>query len=104
MIRPRSLNGTPTASNSRLYQPEAMPSSSRPPAIKSRLDNSLASTTGLRSGKTKTPVPSLILLVRAATALNRVSESITGNGGATPRKMWSQTQTESKPRASALAA
>ena len=87
MIRPRSLNGTPTASNSRLYQPEAIPSSSRPPAIRSRLDSSFASTTGLRSGKTSTPVPSLIFVVCAATALSRVSESMTGKGGSTPRKM-----------------
>jgi len=49
-------------------------------------------------------VPSLILLVRAATALSKVSESMTGNGGSTPRKIWSQTQTESNPSASAVTA
>ena len=104
MIRPRSLNGTPTASNSRLYQPDAMPSSNRPSAIASRLANSLANTTGLRKGSTRTPVPSLIRLVRAASAVNRVSESSTGKGGSTPRMMWSQTQTESNPSASARTA
>ncbi len=51
-----------------------MPSSNRPPAIRSRLDSSLASTTGLRNGKTNTPVPSLIRVVRVATAASKVSE------------------------------
>src|ERR1700746_837610 len=61
MILPRSVNGTPTASNSRLYQPEAMPSSSRPPAIRSRLDTSFASTPGVRRGHHSTPGAQLYL-------------------------------------------
>jgi len=64
----------------------------------------LASTTGLRNGSTSTPVPSFIVEVRAATAVNVVSASSTGKGGSTPRKMWSQTQIESNPSASALTA
>src|SRR6266849_2761179 len=92
MIRPRSWNRTPTASNSRRYQPDAMPSSKRPAASRSRLASSLASTTGLRNGSTSTPVPSLILVVRAATAASKVSESRTGKGGSTPRRIWSETE------------
>ena len=78
MILPRFSNGTPTASNSRLYQPDAMPMSSRPSESRSMLESCFASTTGLRSGSTRMPVPSLILLVRAAIAVSSVSESMIG--------------------------
>ena len=76
--RPRCLKGTPTASNSRAYQPAATPRTRRPPEITSRLPRALAVTTGLRRGSTSTPVPSLILLVRAATAPRVVIESMMG--------------------------
>src|SRR5690242_3792074 len=99
--RPRCLNGTPTASNSRAYQPAATPSTRRPPEITSRLPRVLAATTGLRSGSTRTPVPSLIVRVRAATAPSMVMESTMGNEGSTPSSTWSQAQSDSKPRASA---
>ena len=58
--RPRCLNGTPTASNSRAYQPAATPRTRRPLEITSRLPSAFAATTGLRSGSTSTPVPSLM--------------------------------------------
>ena len=102
--RPRCLKGTPTASNSRAYQPAATPRTRRPPEITSRLPRALAVTTGLRRGSTSTPVPSLILLVRAATAPRVVIESMMGKEGSTPRRMWSQAQSDSKPRASARSA
>ena len=87
MILPRFSNGTPTASNSRLYQPDAMPMIRRPSESWSMLDSCLASTTGLRSGSTRMPVPSLILLVRAAMAVSSVSESMIGKFGSTPSRM-----------------
>ena len=68
MILPRRSKGTPMASNSRLYQPEAMPMSRRPFESWSMLASCFASSTGLRSGSTRMPVPSLMRLVRAATA------------------------------------
>ena len=102
MILPRCLNGTPTASNSRLYQPAATPRSSRPLEIWSMLASSLASTTGLRSGSTRTPVPSLIVRVRAAIAVSMVSESMIGKLGSTPSRTWSQAQSDSKPSSSIL--
>ena len=51
------------------------------------LASCFASVTGLRSVKTSTPVPSLILLVRAAIAVSVVSESSTGKFGSTPSRM-----------------
>ncbi len=99
--RPRCLKGTPTASNSRAYQPAATPRIRRPPEITSRLPRALAATTGLRSGSTSTPVPSLIVRVRAATAPSMVIESTIGNEGSTPSSTWSQAQSDSKPSASA---
>ena len=62
MILPRFSNGTPTASNSRLYQPDAMPMTSRPLGEQVHAGSCFASTTGLRSGSTRMPVPSLIRL------------------------------------------
>src|SRR6185503_5031768 len=102
--RPRCLNGTPTASNSRAYQPAATPRMSRPPEITSRLPRALAATTGLRSGRTRTPVPRRIFRVRAAMAPSMVMESTMGNDGSTPSSTWSQAQSDSKPRASARSA
>ena len=43
------------------------------------------------------PVASLIFVVRAAMAVSNVSESTIGKDGSTPSRMWSQTQSESKP-------
>src|ERR1700723_3767227 len=57
MSLPRLSNGTPTASNSRLYQPEAMPMMRRPSERWSMLESCLASVTGLRRGRTRTPLP-----------------------------------------------
>ena len=102
--RPRCLNGTPTASNSRAYQPAATPRTSRPPEMTSRLPSALAATTGLRSGSTSTPVPSLIRRVRAATAPSMVIESRMGKAGSTPSSTWSHAQSDSKPSASARSA
>ena len=51
------------------------------------LESCLASATGLRSGSTRMPVPSLILLVRAAIAVRMVSESMIGKCGSTPSRM-----------------
>ena len=84
MILPRFSNGTPTASNSRLYQPDAMPINRRPFDSRSMLASCLARTTGLRSGRTRMPVPSLIVFVRAAMAVSSVSDSMIGKFGWTP--------------------
>ena len=100
MMSPRLLKSMPTASNSRLYQPDAMPKISRPPDIWSMLEICLASTTGLRSGSTRIPVPSLIVVVRAATAVSSDRASMIGNGGSTPSRIWSQTHSDSYPKAS----
>ena len=48
------------------------------------------------------PVPSLIFLVRAAMAVSSVKDSMIGKFGSTPSRMWSQTQSESKPICSIL--
>ena len=45
----------------------------------------LAATVGLRSGSTSTPVPSLIVDVRAAMAVSVPTASRIGNDGSTPR-------------------
>ena len=59
------------------------------------LESCLASVTGLRRGRTRTPVPIFKRLVRAAIPVSAVSESMIGKFGSTPSRMWSQTQTES---------
>ena len=59
------------------------------------LESCLASVTGLRRGRTRTPVPTFKRLVRAAIPVSTVSESMIGKFGSTPSKMWSHTQTES---------
>ena len=102
--RPRALKGTPTASNSRAYQPAATPRISRPPEMTSRLPRALAAVTGFLRGRTSTPVPSLIRRVRAAMAPSTVIESRIGKAGSTPRRMWSHAQSDSKPSASARSA
>jgi hypothetical protein len=61
----------------------------------------LAATVGLRSGSTSTPVPSLIVDVRAAIAVSVPIASSIGNYGSTPRITWSHAHSDSKPRASA---
>ena len=45
---------------------------------------------------------SLIFFVRAAIAVSSVSESMIGKFGSTPSRMWSHTQSESKPSSSIL--
>ena len=102
--RPRCLNGTPTASNSRAYQPAATPRMSRPLEMTSRVPRALAATVGLRSGSTMTPVPSLMVRVRAAMAVRIPTESRMGKDGSTPRMTWSHAHSDSKPRASARSA
>ncbi len=57
--------------------------------------SSLARITGLRTGITKIPVPTLIFVVRAATAVNSARASWIGKFGSTPSKMWSQAQSDS---------
>ncbi len=64
---PRSAKGTPMASNSSFSQPTPIPSSRRPPESWSSVAVSLASTTGLRWGRTRMPVASRMALVAAAT-------------------------------------
>jgi hypothetical protein len=51
--------------------------------------------TGLRMGITRMPVPTLILEVRAATAVRIVSASWIGKLGSTPSRMWSQAHSDS---------
>ena len=83
--RPRCLNGTPTASNSRAYHPAATPRTRRPLEITSSVPSALAATVGLRSGRTSMPVPSLIVRVRAAMAVSIPTASRIGKDGSTPR-------------------
>src|SRR5712692_5908177 len=102
--RPRCLKGTPTASNSRAYQPAATPRISRPLETASSVPSAFAATVGFRSGNTITPVPSLILRVRAAIAVRVPTASRIGNAGSTPRITWSHAHSDSKPSASARSA
>src|SRR5438552_3775857 len=67
MRRPRSLNGTPSAANSGSSQPTPTPRISRPPDKLCNVDNSLASGSGWRIGRTITLVPSRTRSVTAAT-------------------------------------
>ena len=99
--RPRCLNGTPTASNSRAYHPAAAPTISRPLEITSSVPSVFAASVGLRSGSTSTPVPSRIRVVRAAIAVSVPTASRIGNDGSTPRITWSHAQSDSKPSSSA---
>ena len=87
MILPRCSNGTPIALNSRRYQPEAMPISRRPSESRSMHASCLARITGLRIGSTRMPVPSFILLVRAAIAVSSVKDSMIGKFGSTPSRI-----------------
>src|SRR5579875_957958 len=98
---PRSLNGTAQASNSRSYHPPATPRMRRPLEIWSTLASTLASTTGLRSGRTSTPVPSRRRSVRIATAVSVDNASRNGNGRRAPSKMWSHAHADAYPSASA---
>ena len=95
MILPRSWKSTPIALNSRLYQPTAAPTIRRPFEIRSRLPSSLARITGLRIGMTRTPMPSLIVCVRAAIAVRIDRASMIGKLGSTPSRMWSHAQIDS---------
>src|SRR5437667_3841391 len=99
--RPRCPKGTPTASNSRAYQPAATPRIRRPREMTSSVPSVFATTIGLRSGSTSTPVPSRIRLVRTAMAVKVTRASRIGKEGSTPRMTWSQAQSDSKPSSSA---
>ena len=79
---PRSLNGTPIASNSSFIQPTPVPSSMRPFDMKSSVASSFASTTGLRCGKMRIPVARLISLVAAAMYVSQIRGS--GIGESSP--------------------
>ena len=50
------------------------------------LASCFARITGLRSGSTRMPVPSLIFFVRAAIAVSSVSDSMIGKFGSTPSR------------------
>src|SRR5262245_27185944 len=102
MIVPRCSNGTPMALNSRRYHPDAIPIRSRPSDSRSMHASRLARITGLRIGSTRMPVPSLILLVRAAMAVSRVKDAMIGKLGSTRARMWSQIQIGSSPSCSFL--
>ena len=58
---------------------------SRPLLMTSSVPMALAATVGLRSGSTSTPVPSLIVDVRAAMAVSVPTASRMGKDGSTPR-------------------
>ena len=75
------MKGTPTASNSRAYQPAATPRIEPPLADDVQLPRALAATAGLRSGSTSTPVPSLIVDVRAGDGVERADGVQDGEGG-----------------------
>ncbi len=63
------------ASNSSSSQPTPMPSSTRPPERRSRVAISLATMIGLRTGSTRMPVASRIVVVAAATNASQMSGS-----------------------------
>jgi hypothetical protein len=62
---PRRANGTPSAANSSADHPTPTPSINRPSLSRSRLAALLATTTGLSSGSSSTPVASRIRSVTA---------------------------------------
>src|SRR6266567_6638758 len=94
VLLPRSLNGTPEASNSRgSSTPTPTAGRRRPRESQSIVAISLAATTGVRYGRTITLGPNLSLLVRAATAARVVMTSGTGAG----EERRSESQRESMP-------
>ena len=72
---PRRANGTPSASNSSRDQPTPTPSVSRPPLRTSSDAACLATSTGLCSGRSSTPVARAIVRVAAAAKLRPMSGS-----------------------------
>ncbi len=64
--RPRRSNGTPRASNSCRAQPDATPSTSRPPLSWFRFAAIRATSSGCRYGAIRTVVPSRIRSVTPA--------------------------------------
>ena len=72
MRAPRDSNGVARAANSSASQPAPTPSTTRPPASRSRLATCLARTTGWRCGSTSTAVPSSTRSVTAA-AIDRAT-------------------------------
>src|SRR5512145_2754293 len=99
----RRSHGTPAAANSRriggVSAAMPMPRMMRPSATRSSVPTTWASTTGLRSAGSSTPVPSRTRRVRAATAASSVSGSWRGRAVSE-----SPIHTESKPAASARSA
>ena len=99
----RRSQGTPHAANSfRIAGPSAAiptPRITRPSEMRSTVAIRCASTTGLRSAGSSTPVPRRTRLVRAAMAAIRVSGSWRGRA-----VIESPIHTESKPAASARSA
>ena len=73
---PRRSNGTPSASNSSRDQPMPMPSVSLPPLSVSSVAACLATSTGLCSGSSSTPVAIRMVEVAAAAKLNPINGSI----------------------------
>ena len=68
----RRANGTPSASNSSRDHPMPMPNVNRPPDSLSSVAACLASSTGLCSGSSSTPVAMRIVEVAAATKLSPI--------------------------------
>ena len=79
MRLPRESNGVINASNSSASQPAPTPSTTRPPARRSRLATCLASSTGLRWGSTSTAVPSSTDSVTAAAWASTMRASYQGS-------------------------
>ena len=82
---PRSAKGTPIASNSSSSQPTPMPSRTLPPVSWSSVATSLASTSGLRCGRIRMPVPSSTRSECAPSHVNQMSGS--GMGDCSPPGM-----------------
>ena len=95
----RSRTGMPSPSKWALIVPRPIPYSSRPPETMSSVAASSAARSGLCSGTSTTPVPSLIREVRAAAAaITTIGEGITEYSR---RKCISASQARSKPSRSA---
>ena len=78
---PRLRYSTLQASNSSRSQPAPSPRVSRPPESTSSVATCLAATTGWRSGRTSTLVPSPIRVVTAAANDSVASASSRNDGG-----------------------
>ena len=72
---PRRSKGTSSASNSSRSHPAPIPSRARPPVSVCSVASSLASTSGLRCGRIRMPVPSSRSVVCAPTQVSHTSGS-----------------------------